>query len=88
MDATLLSLAREAILVALAASSPLLVAALAVGLTVGVLQAVTQIQDPAPGVALRLGAIFAALAACAPWMAGLVVRFARTAMSAAFGVIR
>jgi flagellar biosynthetic protein FliQ/type III secretion protein S len=80
MDPALLHLAREALLVALVASAPPLVAALLVGLVTGVLQAATQVQEPALGVAPRLAAVLGALAVCAPWIGARVVRFAAAAL--------
>jgi ABC-type branched-subunit amino acid transport system substrate-binding protein len=66
MDLALGSLVREALLLALLVSAPPLAAALVTGLVVGVLQAATQVQDPAIGVAPRLVAVLAALAAALP----------------------
>ena len=62
MDPAILHVGREALLLVLAVSAPPLLAALAVGLVTGVLQAVTQIQEPTVGVVPRLGAVFVALA--------------------------
>ena len=76
MDPTFLSLGREALVLTLAVSAVPLGAALAVGLVVGVLQAATQVQDPAIGVVPRLCAVLGALAAAAPWMGARLVRFA------------
>jgi flagellar biosynthesis protein FliQ len=76
MDTGILSLVREALLVALLVSAVPLGAALLVGVTVGALQAATQIQDPAVGVVPRLCAVLGALAVAAPWMGARVVRFA------------
>ncbi len=76
MDPALLHLAREALLVALLASAPPLAAALLVGLVTGVLQAATQVQEPALGVVPRLAAVLGALAIYAPWIGARVVRFA------------
>jgi flagellar biosynthesis protein FliQ len=41
-----MSLGRDAILVTLAATAPVLILGLVVGLTISILQAVTQIQEP------------------------------------------
>jgi type III secretion protein S len=76
MEPTFLSLGREALLVALAVSAAPLGAALLVGLTVGALQAATQIQDPALAVVPRLCAVLGALVVAAPWMGARVARFA------------
>ncbi len=83
MDPALLHLAREALLVALIASAPPLVAALLVGLVTGVLQAATQIQEPALAVPPRLAAVLLALAAAGPWIAARVLRFAAACLELA-----
>ncbi len=75
MDPFLLPLAREAVVVVLVASAPPLLAALAVGLVIGVLQAATQVQEPTLGVAPRLAAVLVALAVAAPWIAARLARF-------------
>jgi type III secretory pathway component EscS len=76
MDPALLHLVREAILVVLLVSAPPVGAALAVGLVAGALQAATQIQDPAVGVAPRRVAVVAARACAAPFVGARVLRLA------------
>ncbi len=78
MDPALLHVGREALLLVLAVSAPPLLAALAVGLVTGVLQAATQIQEPTVAVVPRLAAVFVALAVAAPWIGARVVQFARS----------
>jgi type III secretory pathway component EscS len=74
------ALAREALRVALAASAAPLLAALAVGLATGVLQAATQVQDPSAAVALRLAAVLGALGFAGPWSGAQVARFAASCL--------
>jgi type III secretion protein S len=76
VDTALLSLGREALLLALVISAPPLLAALATGLLTGILQAATQVQDPSLGVAPRLAAVLVAVGVAAPWVSARVVRFA------------
>jgi flagellar biosynthesis protein FliQ len=76
MDPALLSLGREALLVSLLVSAPPLLAALAVGLVTGVLQAATQVQEPTLAVVPRLAAVLGALALAAPWIGARVVGLA------------
>lgn len=76
MDSTLLALGREAVLLALLVSAPPLLAALVVGLATGVLQAATQVQDPALGVVPRLAAVLVALGVAGPWIGARLARFA------------
>ena len=83
MDPLFLHLAREAILVVLLVSAPPIGAALAVGLVTGVLQAATQVQDPAVGVVPRVAAVFGALAVASPWIATRVLRLAEECLALA-----
>ncbi len=76
MESTLLALGREAVILVLVASAPPLLAALAVGLFTGVLQAATQVQEPSLGVVPRLAAVFVALGLAGPWIGTRAVRFA------------
>ena len=76
MESTLLALGREAVILVLVASAPPLLAALAVGLVTGVLQAATQVQEPSLGVVPRLAAVFVALGLAGPWIGARLVRFA------------
>lgn len=76
MDPALLNVGREALLLALVVSAPPLAAALLVGAAVGVLQAATQVQEPAVGVVPRLVAVLGALAVAGPWIGAQVLRFA------------
>jgi flagellar biosynthesis protein FliQ len=71
----LLLLAREGLYLALLLAAPVVLATLAVGVVVGVLQAVTQVQDPAVGLAPRLIAGGVALALAAPWIGAQLIRF-------------
>jgi flagellar biosynthesis protein FliQ len=80
MDPVLLSLGREALLLVLVVSAPPLLAALAVGLVTGVLQAATQVQEPSVAVVPRLAAVLGALTLAAPWIGARVVRFAQTCL--------
>jgi type III secretion protein S len=83
LDPTLVSIGREALLLALLVSAPPLGAALLVGLVVGGLQAATQLQDPAVGVVPRLCAVLGALLVAGPWIAASLVRFAAACLAAA-----
>lgn len=76
MHTTLMSLGREALVLLLVTSAPPLLAALAVGLASGVLQAATQVQDQSLSVVPRLVAVLLALGCAAPWIASRLVRFA------------
>jgi type III secretory pathway component EscS len=83
MDPVLLHLVREVLAVVLLVSAPPVGAALLVGLATGVLQAATQVQDPAVGVVPRLVAVLGALAVAAPWIGARVLRLAEECLSLA-----
>jgi type III secretory pathway component EscS len=83
MDPLLLHLVREVLAVVLLVSAPPIGAALAVGLVTGVLQAATQVQDPAVGVVPRLVAVLGALAVAAPWIGARVLRLAEECLALA-----
>jgi flagellar biosynthesis protein FliQ len=83
VDGTVLTIAREALLLVLLVSAPPLLAALVVGVLVGTLQAATQVQDASVAVVPRVAAALAALAASAPWIAARLCRFAATCLDLA-----
>ena len=68
-----MSLVREGYLLLATTGGPILIALAGVGLVVGVLQAATQVNDPAVGFVPRLFAAVAVCWATGPW---LVERFA------------
>ena len=86
MDPLLLHLGREALVLVALVSAPPLLAALAVGLVTGVLQAATQVQEQTLGVVPRLAAVLGALGVAAPWIGARVVRFAADCIAAAAGL--
>jgi flagellar biosynthetic protein FliQ len=65
---TLLEHAREALLLAVALSLPVVGVAALIGLVVAAFQAASQIQDPTLAHLPRLVAVVAALVVLAPWM--------------------
>ena len=71
------------LLLALLVASPLVLTALAVGLVVAVLQAVTQVQDVALSTVPKILAVMAALLLSGPWMMQRLVEFAQRAMGLA-----
>jgi len=86
VTATLLHLAREALVLSLLVSAPPLLAALLTGLLTGLLQAVTQVQDQALGAVPRIAAVLAALVVAGPWIGGRLARFAEATFSLAAGL--
>jgi flagellar biosynthetic protein FliQ len=71
-------LLREALIVALVVSLPVLVVAVAVGLITAILQSATQVQDQSVSAVPRLVACAIALLALAGWMVSKLVSFAQS----------
>jgi flagellar biosynthesis protein FliQ len=68
-------LARNAIMVALLISGPMLIVALIIGLTVSVLQAVTQIQEQTLAFVPKLVGVSAVFLLALPWVLQLLVKY-------------
>jgi flagellar biosynthetic protein FliQ len=68
MEGTFIAAAREALVVAVVISAPALLAALALGLTISVFQALTQVQEQTLGVLARIFAVFATVYFLGYWM--------------------
>ena len=78
MDAqTVLTLGREALLMMLMVSSPVLGVMLIVGLVVSLFQAVTQINEATLAFVPKLVAAIAVFAVAGPWMLSLLVDYLR-----------
>ena len=78
---TITSLGRESMKLALLIGSPLLIVGLLIGLVVGTMQSVTQIQDQTVAFVLKLLAIFATLAATLPWIVTKTVEFSQNTIA-------
>lgn len=74
---TVLTIGREALWLAVLLAGPLLLAALAVGLLIGVFQAATQIQEMTLSFIPKLLALVIALFVAGPWMISVAVGFSR-----------
>jgi len=70
-----LSLGREAILMTLMVSAPMLAFGLIVGLAISILQAVTQIHEMTLTFIPKIIAVAAALLIFLPWMINMLVDF-------------
>jgi len=84
MDPDLLTLGREAMVLALLVAGPPLLAALLVGVATGLLQAATQVQEPTIAVVPRIAAVLAALLFAGPWIGARLLRFAAAVLRVAF----
>ncbi len=72
---TVLDIGREALWLAVMLAGPMLGAALAVGLFIGVIQAATQIQEMTLSFIPKLLALVVVLFIVGPWMLRIVVTF-------------
>jgi len=79
-------LSAETLYLVLWLSAPALGASLAVGLLVGLLQAVTQVQDQTLAFVPRLAAVGLTLAVAGAWMGAELLRFTRSLWTAIAGV--
>lgn len=70
-------LAREAVMITLLVGSPILVAGLAVGLLIGLAQAVTQIQEQTVSFVPKLVAMVLVLTLTLPWIVNQMVQYSR-----------
>ncbi len=70
-------LVREAIMMALVVSAPVLIVGMGVGLVVGLLQAVTQIQEQTLSFVPKAVAALAVLTMSMPWIVSRMVEYFR-----------
>ena len=68
-------LGRQAIVVSLLIGSPLLLVGMAVGLLIGLLQAVTQIQEQTIAFVPKLVVMVLTIALLAPWLINQMVQY-------------
>ena len=70
-------LGREAILIMLQISAPVLVAGMVVGLIVGLIQALTQVQEQTIAFVPKIVAMVLALSVALPWLVSQMVEYSR-----------
>jgi flagellar biosynthesis protein FliQ len=73
--ALVVDLARNAVMLCLLLSAPLLAVALVVGLVISVLQAVTQIQEQTLSFVPKLFAVAAVFLVALPWLLQMMVKY-------------
>jgi flagellar biosynthetic protein FliQ len=78
----LLRVAREGLYLAVLLSAPPVLASLAVGLVISLLQATTQIQEQTLTFAPKVVAVLVALVVAAPWIGAQLVRFTAAVLDA------
>lgn len=70
-------LIRDAIMMTLILGAPLLLIGMIVGLAIGLLQALTQIQDQTVSTVPKLVAMTLAIVVCMPWLADRMIDYSR-----------
>ncbi len=79
---------ERALLTALLVSTPMLLAALVVGVLISLLQAMTQIQEMTLAFVPKIVAVFLAALVALPWMTERLVHFARETFDAMLVLVR
>ena len=75
-----IDLVRDAILMSLIVGAPLLVIGMLVGLTIGLLQALTQIQDQTVSTVPKLVAMTIAIIISLPWLTDRMLDYTRNVL--------
>ena len=70
-------LGRDAILITLTISAPVLLSGMIVGLLVGLIQALTQIQEQTVAFVPKIVAMVLALSFALPWLASRMIEYSR-----------
>lgn len=84
---TVLDVGREALYLTMMLAGPLLLAALVVGLLIGVFQAATQIQEMTLSFIPKLMALVFALLFAGPWMLRMLIEFSQRLFLAIPGML-
>lgn len=77
-EVAVLEVGREAMLVSLKIAGPIMLAGLIVGVIIGLIQALTSIQEATLTFVPKIVAIFAATIVCLPFMMTTLIEFTRT----------
>ena len=82
-----MTLGREAVILTLMVSAPMLLTALALGLLISVFQAATQINEMTLSFIPKLVGIFLVLLFAGPWMIGLMVDYLQRLFNSIPGMV-
>ncbi len=78
MDAqTAIDLGRQALMTTLSIGAPILLSGLAIGLLIGLLQALTQIQEQTIALVPKIVGMCAAIGLLLPWMVTLLIEYSQ-----------
>ena len=84
---TVLTIARESLTVTTLLAAPLLLVTLVTGVTVGILQAATQINEMTLSFIPKLLALMLTLLLVGPWMLQLITSYTRTLFTSIPGLL-
>ncbi|MDH3510421.1 MAG: flagellar biosynthesis protein FliQ [Gammaproteobacteria bacterium] len=84
---TVLNVASDALMIASMLAAPLLLSALATGVSIGVLQAATQINEMTLSFIPKLLILVVALLTAGPWMLQLIINYTRTLFNSIPGLL-
>ncbi len=84
---TVMTMAHQAMEVALMLAAPLLLVALVVGLVVSLFQAATQINESTLSFIPKLIAVFVALIVAGPWMLNVMLDYMRQILTGIPGMV-
>ena len=79
-------LIREALICGVVLATPMLLVGMAAGLAIGLIQALTQIQDQTVSFVPKILAMAAVLIVCMPWLMTRMVEFTRSVFENAGGL--
>lgn len=80
-EQVVLDLGQQAMITAMTIAAPILIVGAAVGLLVGLFQALTQIQDHTLSFVPKIVAMLLVLTLCLPWLIDQMVEFTRTVIT-------
>jgi flagellar biosynthesis protein FliQ len=84
----IVQITNEAILITIMVSLPGIIVSLLIGVAVAIFSATTQIQEQALSFVPKMIAVFAVLAATAPWVGSTMLRFAERCLGGFVDVVR
>ncbi|MGV3484154.1 MAG: flagellar biosynthesis protein FliQ [Planctomycetaceae bacterium] len=76
-SSTAIDLCRDALMAAMIIGAPMLLVGMAAGLLIGLVQALTQIQDQTVSFVPKLVAMAAVMIVCMPWLLTKMMEFTR-----------
>ncbi len=80
---TAVDLCRTTLMTAVVIAAPMLIVGMGAGLLIGLLQALTQIQDQTVAFVPKVLAMAAVMIACMPWLMSRMVEFTRNVFESA-----